>query len=104
MTPRGSEILFDLQKRHPDRTKSKIIEMSLEQLVNSQAELTDAELDETARVAEILAARAEVLEKGSADNPRAATVARRLRTIVGLLGRILARAIRLKELKKETKP
>lgn len=99
LTLRGSEILLALSKRHPDYARSKLIEMSLEQFVNSQAELTDTELDETAKISEFLTSWANSLENRSADNPKAAKDTRGTRMVVAFLGRILARAIRLKQLK-----
>jgi len=83
---------------------AKLIEMALEQVVNSQAELTDAELEETALVFESMTTRAIFLEKQSPEDQAALARARSLRTILALLGRILARAIRLKALKEGTKP
>jgi len=96
MTACSSEILAILTERHPSIAKSKLIEMALTQFVNSQAELTDSELDETAKVIEAMSARAKFLAAKGAENESAAKVARDMNIVVGVLGRILARAIRLK--------
>jgi hypothetical protein len=99
MTPRSSKVLSYLEKRHPETSKAKLVEMSLVQVVNSQAELTDAELDECARVSEMLTFQAEKLGSRS-DDPSAVKKANHMKVVIAFLARVLARATRLRQIKR----
>jgi hypothetical protein len=98
MTANGSEILVNLEKRYPDLTRTKIVELSLIQTINWDATLSDEELCEITMILETLSEGAQALEAVSSDNPKAEEMANHLRKAIIFLHRIVTGSNRFRNL------